>query len=260
MRRMDGGEIRSEEPSANGLDRRTLLTRIGVGAGVAWIAPAIVSSPAFAQSGTCIPEAVDWTNHQTGIDDLDNNSFDVGLGSNSTLTVSYNEAGLGGGTATPVYAQPQPLGNRFGGYITLSMDATAQGEFVELELVFDNPIQNLQFTLIDVDRGLGFWQDEVHLEADLGGVPVVLGPTDYTIVNPALITANTTLTTNEFVATVDPSGTGLGVANTSTDGDIAVNYPGQIDRLRIRYYAGSATDLETQQIGIDGLQFCLYDT
>lgn len=251
----------STSADGSGLSRRAMIGRIGVGAGVVWMAPTIVSTPAFGQTGTCLPELVDWADHIASLDNLDNppNSFDIGLGMNSLLTVAWDDSAMGAGTATATYAQTTPLGGRGGGFIELSLDATAAGEFCELTFTFSSAVENLSFWLIDIDRGQGFWTDQVSLLALNGATPVVLGPGDYTINDPTLTTETVVGNENQFVAVVDPSGTGQGVDNTTTDGDILITYPSAVSSLTIRYEPGSTTELETQQIGIDGLSFCLYD-
>lgn len=258
-----GSDHTTDDGSTGGLDRRQLLKRAAVGGAVAWVAPQILSaSAAGAATALCLPDNITWSDWEVDVDLLPSFSFQVPQATGGNVTVAFSDAGIGGGTATAAYASVVPLGAQSSSFVTLEMSATAPAEFCELTLVFDNPVQNLAFGLWDVDKGNGFWQDVVTLEASLAGSPVVLGPggafflntqiqQDPSPPNPAPQTGD------QFTATVDPSGTGAGTDNSTAAANILLNYPGPIDTITIRYSAGpdEATP-QPQQIGIGNFIFC----
>jgi hypothetical protein len=112
------------------------------------------------------------------------------------------------------------------------------------------PVQGLSFTLLDIDLSSGDWEDDVQLYASLGGVPVLLGPTDFVIADNTVVAHAVGPTYDEFVAIDGP------VANGITSGNVTITYSGNIDTLTIRY-TGTA-GIQAQQIGITGLSGCIF--
>lgn len=247
------------------MDRRTLLQRAAVGTAVAWAVPQLISTQAAAaQSPVCTPDGITWSDFEIDVDALPTTSFDAPLAPGGTVDVAFNDAGIGSGTATAAYASVAPLGGVFTSFVVLEMDASAPGEFCELVLTFSSPVEAASFTLLDVDLGLGNWQDQVLLEATLAGSPVTLGLADWTA-NATYIQHDddppfpAPKTGDLFTAILDPSGIGDGTDNTVSTANVAVTYVGQIDTLTIRYLAGpdEATP-QPQQIGIGDFTFCSY--
>ncbi len=242
-----------------GIDRRSLIAKVGVGAGIAWVAPTILSVSAAA-AATCLPVSVDWTGFEGSLNVLQTTPFDVPIGGTETINLSFSDANMAPGVGTVSYASTVPLGGRGGGFIEMSIDATPgppTQQYIELTFTFSAAVTNLQFSLIDIDLGAGFWQDQVTLFASRLGAPVLLGPGDFVPSVPANITHTAVAGGDQFNGAIDPPDGQPGVDNTTTGGDIAITYTAPIDLLVIRYEPGSLTDRETQQIGIDGFTLCV---
>jgi hypothetical protein len=133
----------------------------------------------------------------------------------------------------------------------------ADGDFTELTFTFVNSntllpaaVQNLSFTLLDLDLSTGAWLDDVQLYASLGGSPVFLQGGDFTIVNPLFVTSSVGVDYDQFTATDGP------IDSTSTDGNVEINYSQLVDTLVIRYTG--AAGIEAQQIGISGFSGCIF--
>jgi hypothetical protein len=250
--------------------RRRVLAAGAVVGGTAWIAPTVLTTPAAAQGSLpCTPFALDWTELATSIPSLNDlsagYSFDASYGPDqlaATLTVTMSRStGVSSGTCPDPSASGSgascgsygtgPLGGTpgAGGYLGLEMSSTAPGDYVELELVFSNPVSDLQFTLLDIDRSDGEWIDEVELVAELGGSPVTLT----TFVASSSIEHTSVGPGDRF----EPSATSptTGIAGTSTAGNVALTYSGPVDRIVIRYTAGGG--VEYQDIGITDLSGCV---
>lgn len=254
MTKMSNPREVGDQPAT--LDRRSLLGRIAVGSAIAWVAPSIISVDA-ASAATCVTESTSWSSQQINIDALDTSSFTVGYGSGGVLTVEYDKTTA---PAPPVahagYASVTPLGNQTADFITLEMDAATVGEETTLTFTFSDPVEFLTFSLLDVDLGLGNWQDEVDLTVTLAGVPVLLAPGDATF-NPVFVDHTVVGTSDVFTGIFDPSGTGSGVPNNSTDANVLVTYPGLVDQVVITYVAaGGGPNPAPQQVGITDLIFC----
>lgn len=242
-------------------DRRAFLTKAAIGGAAAWVVPSVLSVQAAA-AATCSNQVVinwsDWISSIPNLNPPGPGSFDIGIGSSSLCTVSFSDAGMtSGGTAQAVYASTTPLGARPDNFIEVSVDSVADGESCELTFAFTGTaltqVQNLTFQLLDVDRGIGFWQDQVELTASLAGSPVLA-----TSVTTGPYTNHTVFGSSDFVTgNPDPSGTGAGTPNTTTDANATVTYGPSIDKLVLRYTALNGNAL--QQIGIYFFEFCLIE-
>ncbi len=251
-------------PSPSGIGRRSLLKGAAVGTVVAWAAPQVLSmTAAAAQSAACIPDGLPWSDFDVDVDNLDTTSFDAPLASGGVVNVAFSDAGIGAGVATAGYATVAPLGAVGTSFVVLEMNASVPGEFCELVLTFSDPVEQLAFTLLDLDRGLGNWQDVVLLEATYLGNAVTLNPADYGFDNTLIQHDDVPLippkTGDQFTAITDQSGIGNGTANTVPDANVSINYPGTLDTLTIRYLAGPLqANPQPQQIGIGDLTFCVF--
>jgi hypothetical protein len=247
--------------------RRAVIGGAAAGAAAAWAAPAILTFDAAAAQGTCVPFSVDWADHETSINDLASNPFPVAVDIQWQLDVSYSNAGMtSGGQDAVGYALSAPLGGQTSDFIEMQLhpnnpdpggDTGADGEYTELTFVFTDtltaalaPVQDLSFTLLDIDFSAGDWQDDVQLYASLNGTPVLLAPGDYTIVNNTVVSASVGPTYDEFTGVDGP------VPNIDTDGNVQITYSGLIDTLVVRFTALSG--IQAEQIGISGLTGCIF--
>lgn len=233
-----------------GIDRRSVLAKLGVGAGIAWVAPTVLSSPAFAQ-GSCNNDAITWS--AQSLTGLDGTPVTI-LTSFATVVVSYDETGVtGGGTATAGDPTLAPQGGT-SSYVEVLIDLAASGDFVTVTFAFASPVENLTFSLLDIDKGDTFWQDEVTVSATLAATGVAMTSATF---NATLISQTTSGTDEIFLAITDESGVGTGTDGSTTNANVDINYAAQIDTLVITY-SNPSTDLEPQQIGIGDFTFCAY--
>jgi len=238
------------------LGRRKVLIGAAAGAAAVWATPAILSVDA-ASAATCSSETLAWSTQEVNVDNLDSSSFTVNYGTSGVLTVAYDETTPPAPpTADAGYATVTPLGGETADFITLEMDASAAGELVTLTFSFSTDVRFLTFTLLDIDLGTGNWQDEVTLSASLAGSPVTLTPADITF-NPVFVSSTVVGTDNRFTGIFDPSGVGTGVPNNTTDANVSVTYPTDVDTVTITYRAlAAAVDPQPQQVGVGSLTFC----
>lgn len=251
---LNEGDDNTMTPGSAGIDRRSLIRKAAIGGTAVWAAPQILTvTAAGAQSGACIPDGLAWSDFEIDVDALPSGSFDAPIANGGTVTVAYTA----GGGSTVGYATVAPLGGVFSSFATLGLAASAPAEFTELTLTFSVPVEDLSFTILDLDLGDGFWQDQIQLEASLAATPVLLGAGDVSF-NATLVASALLPPANQFTAISDPSGIGSGTANSSADANVAVTYPSAVDTLVIRYLAGPAEATpQPQQIGVGDLTFCV---
>lgn len=232
------------------LTRRSLIGKAAVGAAGVWAAPLVLSSTAAAQtSGSCAPGSVLWSDWQSEIDDLGSNPFTVpGTGSGS-LEVSFDASGMSAGTATPGYATISPLGGETDNFICVEMDATTGGQFCQVAFSFDVEVDTLSFTLLDIDRSVGNWQDRITLQATFQGAPIS-GTVGNTL-NPSFVQyQNISPGVDQYTGLDDAD-------NNSDDGNVLIVYTSPLDLLIVTYTALSVGgDPQPQQIGITSFDYC----
>lgn len=260
---LDAGPTRRE-----GLDRRALLRRTAVAGAVAWVAPQILSVDA-ASAATCLASAVNWGENQSTIDTINDfpAAYPFTLPVNGSTTVDVDFVPIAPLTTTvgfivPVFPLDAAPTTSFIELATSDADpAPAPGTIAELSLTFSTPLRYLSFSLLDVDRGQGFWQDEVELLPTLGGSSITPAQATFTL-HSGTITHTAIAGGDRFVATTDPSGTGAGAPNNSDIGKIDVEYSFAqlLDKLVIRYLAGpdESSPLRAQQIGVTNFTACAY--
>lgn len=249
----DGGA----DEDAGGFSRRRALGLATAGA-VAWTVPTVITVEAAA-AATCFATTVTWSDYDATIADYpDSWPFFVPIGLSSDIEVGFDDSGTGAGTGNAGYADLiNPLGGASTSYIVLELEATATGQYVELELVFSSLVSQLSFTLLDVDRGLGRWQDQVQLRATRGGLPV---PAPTVTPGSLDLVASPIVDGVQVLALTDPSGVGDGTANNATTANALVDYGvgNYLDRLVIRYEAGPDEGVpQRQQIGITDMFMCV---
>ncbi len=249
------------------LDRRRLIQGAAAGGAIVWALPTILSAPAQAL-GSCAPARLTWSDWEIDIDNLTPapSSFGAAIGASSTATVSFSTSGIGSGAATTAYAAPSPLGAETTSFIVLNLLAAAPGDSCSLTISFSNPVSYLNFTLLDIDLGLGNWQDQVDVTSSYLGSPVVLAPGEATfngvLVSQAELPApGPTKVTDQFTGILDPSGTGAGVPNNTASANVALGYSNvKIDQVVLTYRAGpTIATPQPQQIGIADFVFCLFE-
>lgn len=204
----------------------------------AWVTPSVLTldrvSAAVGSCGTA-PVQVDWSAYTNTMP----NSVTANDGTVVTITRS-DPFGV---------ADPGFFGSVFGGTLSLAdnpmlmaMSNANNGEFTEIVFSFSTPVQ-LCFDFVDVDRGLGSWEDTMIITGTNGGTAVGLNAGDF-VTGPA----NTFVATNEVVGTASS-------ANSQTNGNVTVNYPAAVDVVRIRH-RDDTTWTGFQFIGIHDLRWC----
>ncbi len=229
--------------------RRRLLVGGAAAAAGTWVAPSVLTlDRVVAATGSCgpAPVQVDWSDHTTG------GVFTpvpASLTANDGTTVTITTTDSGGANYAPygfmVFAGT--TGARVDSLILSMKDAKKPAEdFVEIEFSFSRPVQ-VCFEFLDVDRWPGAWEDRLTLDGRLGG------PAGTRID----VTAADVVTGPEcaLVATNVVQATGTAVANTSSAGNAEVNYPAEIDYLKIHYDDPPGWK-QVQFIGIHDLRWC----
>jgi len=239
-----------------GLSRRAMIGRIGGGAAIAWVAPSILSINA-ASAATCQPASMDFTLNALSLSTIQNGgTTTVPFGATGSIDVTFEPSGLSTGVGQFDVDQPTPLGGAFADFGSLNMTGQSLNDFVELSFLFSSPVDLLTVTLLDVDLGetlvgpVNFWTDRAQVTALNGVTPVPIGASTF---NATFVDQPSA---GVYEGIFDPSGTGAGVPNTSTDANIQINFLTPLDLLTIRYIA-AGPGVEDQQIGVAFLDFCI---
>ncbi|MEZ5142722.1 MAG: hypothetical protein R2726_09430 [Acidimicrobiales bacterium] len=244
------------DDDARRFDRRRFLAA-GAAAGAAgWVAPVVLSTPAFAATTSkCTSQGtISWSSfalNQPGTS-LASYPWDVATIGNVKLTFSFLPGvaspplSFTGSTQTGVVSAAQG-GFPTGQFFQFGKNTAAQNNAITLRMQFDTPIANLQFVLVDIDRAVGGgnnFVDQVTLAPTLGGTPVTGTFTPQQ--PPATQLAPNTPTTN---TTAVYSGTSTGGVSDST-GNLLVSVPGPLDRLDLTYTSTQTGTGTTQIIGV----------
>ncbi|MCB9290108.1 MAG: DUF11 domain-containing protein [Lewinellaceae bacterium] len=145
------------------------------------------------------------------------------------------------------------------GFWAIGMDAAAQGQYVENIITFSQPVSQLAFSILDIDESGGqgvaslSYQDRVTVHGFLGGEEIPAGLSDITAGSGVLGGSFDIASPNEY------SGNGLTANGASADGNLALQFPGDVDSVVIRLYAGpdGPANPGVQQIGLSDLNFCI---
>ncbi|RAK02313.1 hypothetical protein LX87_00433 [Larkinella arboricola] len=138
--------------------------------------------------------------------------------------------GVSGNTSALAFREPngRPLGLR------LAADYSTSGNSVTVTIIFSQPVNNLSFSLYDIDftDGDSRYQDLV----------VVNGTNAGSTVSPTIGTTSTNTVTGNSI---------LGINSTDMMGENTVSFTGPVNQITIQYIAGPAfIDPETQEIYI----------
>ena len=222
-------------------------TRRAIAKGTAWAVPAIAVGAAAPQAAAspCAPQAytVDWaggsgtvytrTNDTSGTATADPD----GAGPIPPITVNVSSMFLGGaivGTSGGTVYNYRVSGGPVGGtgdagllfYQQVPLTNTGRAARQVITFSFTEAVQNLRFTITDIDSANQNYRDSV----DLTGV---FTPT---ITNPTYVTGSGTqpspLTSN---------GTNLGIDSTSSNGNVLVRYPGPLSSFTLNYWNSNTT-------------------
>lgn len=154
-----------------------------------------------------------------------------------------------GGNADFVTYQDGQLGAQTG-YLALSLDNLSNdpADYVEVSLGFDQPVTDLQFSLLDVDSNPG-WDDGI--EVYYNG----LNARD----NPSILAINGSYNAPDSQPGMHGwEGTGINAGNGQTEGNIDFDFGTlAITSLTIRFFSTTdgRTDPAAQEIGLSDLSF-----
>lgn len=225
---------------------RPAPTRRSIIATGAWAAPVVAvgaAAPAFAASA-CIPQTLNWNNYTAG--QAAPSAITIGS-TKITQSIAYGTATNGSATppgANSGFVQTGPSGGIAGNRFTLAMGTAATpiqvGDFLTWTLTFSTPVQNVQFTVTDIDRATGSWKDSVA-------------------VSPAPTSASKGSNVNTGTGTTaDPwtSTDNVNVLPTSGAGNVAVTYKGPISSIVLTYKNLEPGTGSQMLININSISFC----
>ena len=136
-----------------------------------------------------------------------------------------------------------------GGVARMGMDATANGQTLTFRLAFGNVVDNLRFSIFDVDRTTGSWTDNLQIAA-------VNGSGGGTNVNLACGNAPGTCLfsiTNNNTPTATATGTANNATHFDDNGRLDVTIAGPVRTVTLTYTSGPG--LNFQIISIGGFTF-----
>lgn len=216
------------------LTRRRLLRAGVAGAGIAWVAPVVLSTPAAAQV-SCASVKLDW------------DTFAVGTTFTSTtiggVTVTLTVAPLSGTTLLPTNRQvfAGPAGGVTENYLRFEMQPTARGIGQIITFTFSASVSNLSVSLYDIDALEGGWRDRILINTTPFGFTFPTGST----VQGAGVAGD------QFRNQL----TNVNVSNTSNQGNVDLTVAGPTTSLSFRYTNGNQTGGGNQWIGFSDLTF-----
>ena len=222
---------------ATRIDRRSALKKAGVGIGLAWTAPVILSLPARAAGSCLTPGAVSWSSTIV---------TDTG-GAAPFLTFSLDSTGMTTGTAILSNSNFASLGGTTS-FVSINMSGQSVGDTAVLTLLFDGPVSNLTFSLLDLDVGGADPSDVVN---NTWTDQAVLGDGGGTVTSTPHISVTEGPTQTYTGLFVDPSGV------TNADGNVDLVFSGaSVTTVTITYVA-AGPGTQDQQIGLSDLAFCI---
>jgi hypothetical protein len=243
-------DVHSAKANGPAGGRRVFLKKLGVGAAVAWSAPALVSAQASAGPGTpCPPGGIDWGS--TSLDRGDGGTITTGVLPLSaypltTAGVSVGLVDVGGayaaGGAIPSGIDgtfPRPGENES---LHIQMGNSGSGPLT-ITFTFVPPVTNLSFSVLDIDRGgtNSGYNDRINVTGSIGGSSTAGTGTPVSAPPTVVLTPN-----EEFESTAH-------VSNPVGTGDVHFNFPGPVDQVVIVYSRSGTT--ASQGIGFSNLTF-----
>ena len=159
------------------------------------------------------------------------------------------EAPNDGGSGLPSFVTRTTTQGNHAGYYAINMDTSGDTESsIETStFLFSEAVHGLEFSLLDVDRAAGGWEDYVRIEA--------LGPqgerraVQVTLANAQLAYAGDWV---EADSSVDP---------TSSNGNVTYRFSGPVSQINLQYAQGDdpQSDSNFQIIGVSDFSFCAFD-
>jgi hypothetical protein len=229
------------------LDRRGFLVKAGVGtaaAGALWVAPSVLGiDTAFAGASCLQTGTLDWDTFTTGNTPPATLVSQGAVGSYPALTLSY--------TLTPVGTPNAQTGNNTvtagpeGGinqkFYQLRMTPGSAGQGFNLTYTFSQPVYNLKFIILDIDRSQNAWVDIAWITSAAAFT--------FTSNNNPSYTGNGTAAT-PWTATGNTA-----VPNTANNGNANITFAGPVTTFTISYRSGNPNGTE-QHIGIADMTWC----
>lgn len=216
-------------------EARPGANRRAVVRGAAWTLPVVAvatAAPAFAVS-SC-GQVLDW------------DSFTSGMAPPLTTTVSgvnitRSYAPIAGGVVNPSndFVLNGPRGGVSEKALAFAVNNPTTGRGLALTFNFSPAVYDLQFSIFDIDRLTGGWQDRVTPSAGYsvvgtaGGNVVAQGGTTFTA------------TTNN------------NLPDTSSAGNVTLKYSGSVSSITLSYVCGNTDGAGNMAVFISDLTFCL---
>ena len=217
---------------------------VGIG-DISWCSEPIAIEPA------CM-HILDWMAFTDG----DSSPMPVNMGGMEASFSQNDPSGIATPTGMEVDNDRTPQGGQRG-FWALSIDAASAGQYIENIFTFSLPVEELSFSLLDIDQaegqsGIGY-QDKVSVHGYRKGVEVSLSLSDILAVTGVQGNSVQVVNPNTYL------GGGTPASSVSPDGNIRVSFPGPVDSLAVRFEAGAGGPANPglQSIGISDLNFCV---
>jgi hypothetical protein len=233
----DPGVVDLEDLGSQGLSRRQVLARIGVGGAVLWASP-MLSNVALAGPTSCHPVTLDWDSYAVG------SSFTSATLLGNTISfaaASFNGTSALAGNRTVVAGPQGGINQRF---YRLNQNAVTNA-YQTLTINFSYAVYNVSFTITDIDNQNNAWTDRVGFTPaptsfstpGYGSGARVLG--GGTLANPFYNAANNT-----------------NLDNNSNRGNVTVTWAGPVTSIALRFWC-AGEDGSNQLINIGDISFCV---
>jgi hypothetical protein len=258
--------------SSRGLPtRRALIRNAALVGAVAWTAPVLLDSMASpAAAASCTATTLDWNSIATGAGGTTTCSGSSTGTTPPCTTTSYTPPAVGGVTVTfsavafpgttllsaganrgngnlTVRAAPNGgLGGQKALQLVIRPDTTAVGETVTMS--FSRPVQNLSFTVYDIDNRNAGWGDRVFFD---------IAPTTVSFTNPAWTPTTSNITGAGTAANpLRSTSPNTNFADTSSLGNATVTFAGPITSLRLTLANAVNAGGRNERVGIGPISYC----
>jgi hypothetical protein len=209
-------------------------------AGAVWVAPAVLSLDVAGAGGSADPCAalLDWDAFVVG-------SIFSGTTVNG-VTVTATSTPISGGVPTGANLSivAGPSGGIAGNALFVEQVPGADGAGQDVRFTFSASVQNVTFTVTDIDNLAGAWSDRIRIpnRGTLGF--------SYTIPPGGLVTG-----VGRAADPIRNSDANLNLANTDPRGNAIMTFAGPLTTFRIRYLNGPITGGSNQLIRITDMEF-----
>ncbi len=136
-----------------------------------------------------------------------------------------------------------------GGTLIFEMNSVPDGEGTQHLITFSRFVENVTFSIFDVDGASNAWRDRVTISASYEGVST---PTNFTCgndPNSCVYTIGGSAAARTATAGTSPSGF------TAANGRLDISIPGPVDEILIDYENVVVTQSTTQFIGLTGISY-----